>query len=93
MTIEFAGFFGLPVACTPLATPARRKESRRKSSVDLSAGVSHAMGLVQHLAPLVVLAGHGSQSADNAHAAALNCEAKTGQQAGTQDNMPSKSVP
>jgi len=45
----------------------------------LSAGVLHAMGLEQHLAPLVLLVGHGSQSANNAHAAALDCGACCGQ--------------
>jgi uncharacterized protein YbcC (UPF0753/DUF2309 family) len=37
------------------------------------------MGLEQHLAPLVLLIGHGSQSANNAHAAALDCGACCGQ--------------
>ena len=38
-----------------------------------------AMGLVRDLAPLVLLAGHGSQTANNAHAAGLDCGACGGQ--------------
>ena len=49
------------------------------AKVALAARVLHAMGLEQHLAPLVMLVGHGSQSANNAHAAALDCGACCGQ--------------
>jgi uncharacterized protein len=49
------------------------------AKVALAAGVLHAMGLDQHLAPLVLLVGHGSQSTNNAHAAALDCGACCGQ--------------
>ncbi|MEB0135279.1 DUF2309 domain-containing protein [Actimicrobium sp. CCC2.4] len=47
--------------------------------VVLAARVLHAMGLDKQLAPLVLLVGHGSQSANNAHAAALDCGACGGQ--------------
>ncbi|GIK88385.1 MAG: UPF0753 protein [Betaproteobacteria bacterium] len=47
--------------------------------VALAARVLHAMGLDRQLAPLVLLVGHGSQSANNAHAAALDCGACCGQ--------------
>lgn len=47
--------------------------------VGLAARVLHAMGLTGNLAPLVLLVGHGSQSANNAHAAALECGACCGQ--------------
>ncbi len=47
--------------------------------VDLAARVLHAMGLDRGLAPLVLLVGHGSQSANNAQAAALDCGACCGQ--------------
>ncbi len=50
-----------------------------KAKVDVAATVLHAMGLEQRLAPLVLLVGHGSQSANNAHAAALDCGACCGQ--------------
>ena len=49
------------------------------AKVDLAAGVLHAMGLDRSLAPLVLLVGHGSQSANNAQAAALDCGACCGQ--------------
>lgn len=49
------------------------------AKTDLAARVLHAMGLARKLAPLVLLVGHGSQSANNAHAAALDCGACCGQ--------------
>lgn len=49
------------------------------AKVLLAARVLHAMGLEQNLSPLVLLVGHGSQSANNAHAAALDCGACCGQ--------------
>ena len=50
-----------------------------QAKVSLAAGVLHAMGLDRKLAPLVLLVGHGSQSNNNAHAAALDCGACCGQ--------------
>ncbi len=47
--------------------------------VNLAATILHAMGLDHDLAPLVLLVGHGSQSVNNAHAAALDCGACCGQ--------------
>lgn len=49
------------------------------AKVALAARVLHAMGLERHIAPLVLLVGHGSQSSNNAHAAALDCGACCGQ--------------
>lgn len=49
------------------------------SKVSLAAKVLQGMGLTQDLAPLVLLMGHGSQTANNAHAAALDCGACCGQ--------------
>lgn len=47
--------------------------------VALAARALQGMGLDRALAPLVLFAGHGSQSANNAHAAALDCGACCGQ--------------
>lgn len=49
------------------------------AQVDLGARVLHAMGVDRGVAPLVVLVGHGSQSANNAQASALDCGACCGQ--------------
>ena len=71
---------GLPVADAArlrpqlphaLAAPAEGAAIARK--------VLTAMGMVRDFAPLVLLAGHGSQSANNAHAAGLDCGACGGQ--------------
>lgn len=47
--------------------------------VELARRILRSMGLDRGLAPLVLLIGHGSQSANNAHAAALDCGACCGQ--------------
>jgi len=47
--------------------------------VDLAHGVLRAMGLVRGHARLVLLAGHGSSSTNNPHAAGLDCGACGGQ--------------
>ena len=49
------------------------------AKVALAGRVLHAMGLDCHLAPIVMLVGHGSQTRNNAHAAALDCGACCGQ--------------
>jgi uncharacterized protein YbcC (UPF0753/DUF2309 family) len=41
----------------------------------LAAGVLRAMGMIEGFAPLVLLCGHGGQSANNPHAAGLDCGA------------------
>lgn len=43
--------------------------------VDLGAGILHALGLDDRLAPLVVLCGHGAHCTNNAHASTLDCGA------------------
>lgn len=48
-------------------------------SIELAARVLHAMSLQNDFAPLVLLVGHGSQSANNSHAAGLDCGACCGQ--------------
>jgi uncharacterized protein len=50
-----------------------------EAKIDLAARVLQGMGLTRALAPLVLLVGHGSQSANNAHAAGLDCGACCGQ--------------
>ncbi|TXI16746.1 MAG: DUF2309 domain-containing protein [Roseateles sp.] len=47
--------------------------------LDLAARVLQAMGLDRGMAPWVLLVGHGSQSANNAQASALDCGACCGQ--------------
>lgn len=47
--------------------------------IALATSVLTAMGLHKGMAPLVLLVGHGSQSRNNAHAAALDCGACCGQ--------------
>jgi uncharacterized protein YbcC (UPF0753/DUF2309 family) len=69
---------GLPQRYRPVCRPTLLGlDSAGK--VELAARVLHAMGLDHDLAPLVLLIGHGSQSANNAHAAALDCGACCGQ--------------
>ena len=69
---------GVPARYRPLCRP-QLIGLPLGEQVGLAARVLHAMGLTQRLAPLVLLVGHGSQSANNAHAAALDCGACCGQ--------------
>ncbi len=69
---------GLPRRYRPVCRP-QLLGLDSAGKVALAARVLRAMGLTRNLAPLVVLVGHGSQSANNAHAAALDCGACCGQ--------------
>ncbi len=69
---------GLPARYRPLCRP-QLTGLDLDAKVGLAARVLHAMGIEQHQAPLVLLIGHASQSANNAHAAALDCGACCGQ--------------
>lgn len=59
----------------PGATP----ETELQSRCDMAAGILGAMGLTKDFARIVLLAGHGSQTANNPHAAGLDCGACGGQ--------------
>lgn len=59
----------------PGATPAAELQSR----CDMAAGILGAMGMAKDFARIVLLAGHGSQTANNPHAAGLDCGACGGQ--------------
>ena len=50
-----------------------------EAQAELAANVLHAMGLEDGFAPVVMLVGHGSSSANNPHAASLDCGACGGQ--------------
>ncbi len=69
---------GLPVRYRAVCRP-QLTGLDTSTKTDLAAKVLHAMGLKTGLAPLVLLVGHGSQTVNNAHAAALDCGACCGQ--------------
>lgn len=59
--------------------PGVTPEAELQSRVGLAAGILQAMGLTRDFARIVLLAGHGSQTANNPHAAGLDCGACGGQ--------------
>ena len=59
----------------PNTTP----EAELQSRCDMAAGILGAIGVTQDFARIVLLAGHGSQTANNPHAAGLDCGACGGQ--------------
>jgi len=69
---------GMPARYRPICRPMLRGLGRDERA-QLAARVLKALGLARGAAPLVMLVGHGSQSANNAHAAALDCGACCGQ--------------
>ncbi len=70
--------FGLSRAGQDLCRP-RLIGVAPSEQIKLAAGVLQAMELPEQMAELVVFVGHGSQTANNAHAAALDCGACCGQ--------------
>lgn len=71
-------YAGIPQRLRPVCRPALQGVSLEQR-VALCAQVLHAMDLETGFAPLVLLVGHGSQSANNPHAAGLDCGACGGQ--------------
>lgn len=69
---------GLPARLRPVCRPVL-SGLPVEERIALAARVLRAMGLHAGLAPLVALVGHGSQSANNPHVAALDCGACGGQ--------------
>ncbi len=69
---------GLPARYRPVCRPMLTGLSGDERA-QLAARVLKGLGLARGAAPLVMLVGHGSQSANNAQAAALDCGACCGQ--------------
>lgn len=69
---------GLPTRWRALCRPGLHRLPLA-DRVATAARALHGLALTQGLAPLVLLVGHGSQTANNAHAAALDCGACCGQ--------------
>lgn len=81
-TVEQTGLSGHKASASrprlqnmPGATP----EAELQSRADLAAGILAAMGVTRDFARIVLLAGHGSQTTNNPHAAGLDCGACGGQ--------------
>lgn len=71
-------YAGIPMRLRPMCRP-ELQNVNVEQRVEICAQVLTAMGLKSGFAPLVLLVGHGSQSANNPHAAGLDCGACGGQ--------------
>jgi uncharacterized protein YbcC (UPF0753/DUF2309 family) len=71
-------YAGIPMRLRPVCRP-ELQNVNAEQRVAICAQVLTAMGLKSGFAPLVLLVGHGSQSANNPHAAGLDCGACGGQ--------------
>lgn len=69
---------GIPMRLRPLCRPGLLNTSVDQRA-ELCNRVLKAMGMTSQFPPLVILVGHGSQSANNPHAASLDCGACGGQ--------------
>ena len=82
LTVEQTGLSGSEVqAMRPRLQnlPGNSAEAETQSRCAMAAGILTAIGLRQDFARIVLLAGHGSQTANNPHAAGLDCGACGGQ--------------
>ena len=59
--------------------PGANAQAELQSRCDMAAGILGAIGVTKDFARIVLLAGHGSQTANNPHAAGLDCGACGGQ--------------
>jgi uncharacterized protein len=70
---------GLPRSASALRPELASTAADPAGVAQMVKNILYAMGLTSGFAPLVLLAGHGSQSANNPHAAGLDCGACGGQ--------------